>query len=676
MAGLVTAWELSSGDWRERLESITVYQRGWRLGGKGASSRGPHDRIEEHGLHVLLGCFDATFRILREVYAELDRSITDPACPLRTWQDAVSPAGDVGLADQDGDSWTHFVTRFSGNADLPGEPGAEDRPLTPLDVASRAIRLLADFHRAEAVGEVRSGIFLSTSPVPPASRSDVERLIRGAGMTAVAALLEGLGRASRLAEGATLDQADLEPLVDVIRSWRDGMRSIVRADPALRRTWQLVDLVASSLQGMAVDGLLSGKGWNSIDHLDYGEWLAKHGAAPETLQSAIVRGMHDLTFAYEGADHSKPGFAAGLGLQLAGRMLFDFKGSIFWKMQAGMGEAIFAPMYEALVRRGVDFRFFRRLDRLGLSPSRSIQTVELTRQAELSPGRTRYSPLVRVDGLPCWPDRPLVDQLAGDPGEGSESHWGPREGTGTETLVAGRDFDVAVLAVSLGMVPFVASELVARDPSWRAMVDGVATVATRSAQLWFTSSESELGWKGPTGVTLSGFGENFDTWASMSHLLARETWPITGAPRSIAYLCAGMPDTDPALGEAAVRDTLMRFLEREARSLWPGASGPTGFAWEKLWDDQGRVGPDRLNAQYVRSNLDPSDRYVQSLPGSGKYRMAPGATGVDNLVVAGDWTACGFDAGCVEAATRSGVLAARASLSRSEGVSAGGRWRE
>ena len=676
MAGLVTAWELSSGDWRERLESITVYQRGWRLGGKGASSRGPHDRIEEHGLHVLLGCFDATFRILREVYAELDRSITDPACPLRTWQDAVSPAGDVGLADQDGDSWTHVVTRFSGNADLPGEPGAEDRPLTPLDVASRAVRLLADFHRAEAVGEVRSGIFLSTSPVPPASRSDVERLIRGAGMTAVAALLEGLGRASRLAEGATLDQADLEPLVDVIRSWRDGMRSIVRADPALRRTWQLVDLVASSLQGMAVDGLLSGKGWNSIDHLDYGEWLAKHGAAPETLQSAIVRGMHDLTFAYEGADHSKPGFAAGLGLQLAGRMLFDFKGSIFWKMQAGMGEAIFAPMYEALVRRGVDFRFFRRLDRLGLSPSRSIQTVELTRQAELSPGRTGYSPLVRVDGLPCWPDRPLVDQLAGDPGEGSESHWGPREGTGTETLVAGRDFDVAVLAVSLGMVPFVASELVASDPSWRAMVDGVATVATRSAQLWFTSSESELGWKGPTGVTLSGFGENFDTWASMSHLLARETWPITGAPRSIAYLCAGMPDTDPALGEAAVRDTLMRFLEREARSLWPGASGPTGFAWEKLWDDQGRVGPDRLNAQYVRSNLDPSDRYVQSLPGSGKYRMAPGATGVDNLVVAGDWTACGFDAGCVEAATRSGVLAARASLSRSEGVSAGGRWRE
>ena len=501
MAGLVTAWEMSSGDWRERLDSITVYQRGWRLGGKGASSRGPHERIEEHGLHVLLGCFDATFRVLREVYGELDRSVTDPSCPIRTWQDAVSPAGDVGLADRDGDDWTHVVTRFSGNAQLPGEPGAEDRPLTPLDVASRAIGLLADFHRAGAVPRTRSGVFLSASPVPPASTSDVEPLIRGAGLTVAASLLEGLERVSRLADGATLDQLDLEPLADAIRSWRDGIRTIVRADPALRRTWQLVDLVASSLQGMVVDGLLSGKGWDSIDHLDYGEWLAKHGAAPETLESPIVRGMHDLTFAYEGGDHGKPGFAAGLGLQLAGRMLFDFKGSIFWRMNAGTGEAIFAPMYEALVRRGVEFRFFRRLDGL-------VCRRELDRDDRAHPaGRA----VAGAEQLPAAGEGRWSSVLAAAatrrparlrPRGRTESHWGPREGTGTETLDAGRDFDVAVLAVSLGMVPFVASGLVARDPAWRAMVDGVATVATRSAQLWFTSSESDLGWKGPTGVTL------------------------------------------------------------------------------------------------------------------------------------------------------------------------------
>ena len=50
MAGLSAAWRLSEPGWRNRFQSITVYQRGWRLGGKGASSRGDHGRIEEHGL--------------------------------------------------------------------------------------------------------------------------------------------------------------------------------------------------------------------------------------------------------------------------------------------------------------------------------------------------------------------------------------------------------------------------------------------------------------------------------------------------------------------------------------------------------------------------------------------------------------------------------------------------
>src|SRR5690606_8906998 len=115
MAGLTAAWELSSGSRRARLDSIPVSQRGWRLGGKGASGRGDRGRIEEHGLHVLLGYYDATFRVLREVYAELDRDRTDPACPIRTWRDAFVPSGDVGLVDAHGPFAPEaFVTRFTG----------------------------------------------------------------------------------------------------------------------------------------------------------------------------------------------------------------------------------------------------------------------------------------------------------------------------------------------------------------------------------------------------------------------------------------------------------------------------------------------------------------------------------------------------------------------------------
>ena len=38
-------------------------------------------------------------------------------------------------------------------------------------------------------------------------------------------------------------------------------------------------------------------------------------------------------------------------------------------MTAGMGDVVFAPLYHALRARGVEFRFFHRVDRLGLTPT-------------------------------------------------------------------------------------------------------------------------------------------------------------------------------------------------------------------------------------------------------------------------------------------------------------------
>src|SRR5438445_4713900 len=101
MAGLSAAWRLSEPGWRDRFESITVYQRGWRLGGKGASSRGAHGRIEEHGLHLWLGYYENAFRVLRECYEELDRTTTDRGARVRTWREAMIPTPQVGLEDLD-----------------------------------------------------------------------------------------------------------------------------------------------------------------------------------------------------------------------------------------------------------------------------------------------------------------------------------------------------------------------------------------------------------------------------------------------------------------------------------------------------------------------------------------------------------------------------------------------
>ena len=171
--------------------------------------------------------------------------------------------------------------------------------------------------------------------------------------------------------------------------------------------------MTANLFGIMVDGLLTRpEGFGAINHLDYREWLLGHGIDPEALESPILRGMYDLVFGYEDGDPARPRFSAGLGLELATKMLLGYSGALFWKMQAGMGEVIFAPLYEVLRKRGVEFRFFHRVDALRLSDDgRSIAAIDVGVQAELADGVDAYDPLIRVKGLPCWPDAPLGAQL-------------------------------------------------------------------------------------------------------------------------------------------------------------------------------------------------------------------------------------------------------------------------
>jgi hypothetical protein len=250
-----------------------------------------------------------------------------------------------------------------------------------------------------------------------------------------------------------------------------------------------------------------------------------------------------------------------------------------------------------------------------------------------------------------------------------------RRRVASRTLRVGVDFDLVVLAVGLGAVPHVCREIVARDPRWRAMVDHVKTVATQAFQVWLSSDMAELGWKhGP--VAVSGFVEPFDTWADMGHLLQREVWQ--GRARSLAYFCSVLPDADvAATGDAAtpaavaalreqVRRDAATFLDRDVGHLWPRAVVDGRFRWDLLVaprDDDprpGNAGSERFASQFWTANVSPTERYTLSLPGSTSYRISPLDRTYDNLTVAGDWTACGFNAGCVEAAVMSGRLAAHA----------------
>jgi predicted NAD/FAD-dependent oxidoreductase len=92
-------------------------------------------------------------------------------------------------------------------------------------------------------------------------------------------------------------------------------------------------------------------------------------------------------------------------------------------------------------------------------------------------------------------------------------------------------------------------------------------------------------------------------------------------------------------------------------------SAGSGFPWQLLASpdpDAAARAAHPFDTQYWRANVNPSERYSQSLPGSAAFRISPLDDSYDNFTVAGDWTDCGFNAGCVEAAVISGRLAAHA----------------
>src|SRR5262245_41006162 len=95
-AGVTAAFELTRPELEGRFE-VTVYQLGWRLGGKGASGRGPADRIEEHGLHLWMGFYENAFRLMRECYAELGRDRDQHA--MADWTDAFVADPVCGVMD-------------------------------------------------------------------------------------------------------------------------------------------------------------------------------------------------------------------------------------------------------------------------------------------------------------------------------------------------------------------------------------------------------------------------------------------------------------------------------------------------------------------------------------------------------------------------------------------------
>ena len=564
VAGMAAAFDLTdTPDRREQLE-VTVYQMGWRLGGKGASGRDleRYDRIEEHGVHIWGGYYHNAFALMRRCYAELARP---SSCPLSRVEDAFRPRRGFNL-QEGAQRWNIELPVAAG---MPGDARME--------------------------------------------RSTHERL---------------------------------QLAIDGLRLLTRELSSLLRCVHARRRARIVADYVWTHLRGLVADRVAR-RGLEVLDDEDWSDWLRRHGAREETLRSPLVRGIYDMMFAYLEGDTGRPALSAGRVLHTYRRFALGYRGALFWEMQGGMGDVVFAPLYEVLRARGVDFRFFHRVD--ALRPEGGVvERIAMTRQAV--PCVDAYAPLVEIQGVPSWPARPLWEQLVDGErlGAAGVDLEDPRfEPDGAEPLMLRRgvDFDDVVLAVGRGAVPKLCGELVERDARWARALQHTPTVTTHALQLWTRRSAAEMGSPGERNL-VSGGAAPLAVRADMTHVEPRESWPAGDRPRHVAYFCGVLDRRDECFSPE-------EWVDRNLSDFFPDA-GP----------------PDRelIMDTFYERNAHPSDLYVLTPPGSVRHRLAADESGLSNLWLAGDWTRTSYSLGTVESACIAGRTAAQSILGEPLGI--------
>lgn len=680
ISSLAAVFEITSQpNWKEKYD-ITLYQMGWRLGGKGASGRNPYhaQRIEEHGLHVWFGCYDNAFDLLNRCYEANARPLGQP---LSTIAEAFEPAHSFVCMEQVGDRWEKWPIRFPHNQQTPGK--IEDPP-TIRELMGRMLDLVFEAMVVAHTGNATGNLDMF---------GEEDRKVLHALSNSFGQRFKSMGKMAGI-DLAELDiyeivatyrefieqqhaRGSYHMLLTILRQTRKWLWQDLkdRMDSTIcRRIWLMFDLISANVIGMIEDGVLR-SGFSAINKWDYREWVARHSYTPElTADSPVIQAFYSVNF----SGYKQATFEAGTALMGAMRIALTYRGAYFYRMQAGMGDVVFGPIYEVLKKRGVKFRFFHRVTSLHANAEgNQLERIRLVRQATLKSGDPDgYDPLVDVRGLPCWPSYPRYEQLVeGDALkaghidlESPHSGWQDVEQL---ELRAGADFDRVILGIPVAALKTIASELIARDQRWADMVTQVTTTATLAAQLWFKPDNLGLGWAFPhlqraiSGTHVLPYETNCD----LSNLLSLETWPEGHVPRHLSYLCGALyPHTDldendsayPAQVLEEVRNYTLEYLREHGRDIWPAAYASGEFDWNLLVDPAEGEGEARLNAQYIRANVDPSERYVLSEAGNSEYRMKTDASGYANLLLVGDWIDTGFNAGCIEASVISGKQAARA----------------
>lgn len=656
---------------------VTVYQQGWRLGGKGASGRNSAhaNRIEEHGLHVWMGWYQNAFAMIRNLYDEWE---PPKGSQFSDWTDAFDPCNVITFMNQDPSSqqWSGWTVNFPENPETPGDGKIMDSSWDYLVMMIEFLRHTSrqtDCAFDTEADDKHEGLIARLI-------EDTKHLFGFNQHKKEEGVHTSLTKAATIASKLPRDVREHLPhhhhgLIGLLEELRDWVEAQTEKSAKLTQFLALASLVLAVFRGLISAGFPHFREFPELwDDIEFRSWLKEHGANQHALDSGVLRSFYELGFCYVDGDRNKPAVAAGSALRCMMRMCGGYKGAVLWHMQAGMGDTIFTPIYEVLTRRGVAFKFFQRIDQLHLDDSgRKVQSISVTSQCRIK-GEQKYSPLISIRGVGCWPSEPFWDQIEHGSelrgkGVNFESYWSENPAEESYSIECGKDFDQIIFGISLGSIPIVASELVHKSDRWQKACDKVKTVQTQAAQLWLSPTRRGLGWEGPVTV-LTSYSPPMATWADMTYLVDRESWPEDERPGSLAYLCGVMAGPEHIPGPEqhdfpkqqydSVRSDTREWIERHASLLWPGTFTKGHFDDDLLVATPKVSLEHRYDAQYFRANIDPSERYVLTVPGSTKYRLTSSDPEFDNIVLAGDWTAGCINGGCVEGAVVGGMQAARA----------------
>ena len=683
---------------------VSMYTLGWRLGGKCAAGRSPTaaERIEEHGLHAFLGFYNNAIRTIREVW-------TEAGLPIATEQGPIAGAFDgkldVGLMDQRGGQWRYFQTGQLRNDGVPGFipetegerlPGFGDIMLGVLERVRGEIRKMLDLptfgdqlgkHLEEAEDETLWDRLVQTLDqiVGNVRESSLvqalERIVDYLQEVAIEEVADGIAKGRALFDGI----AWLLRLVrsTLVRNYDD---EAVDADADEWFRWSSLDVTLTIAFGIIESRTPN---LDALDRHDFREWLLAHGMDERNAQTSTVRMVYETLFATaDDLPVRADKVACGVAVRWFLLVGFGYEGYPAYDFKYSCPQTMLTPYYLALTKLGVDIHFFHRVEELqieGEGDDRRLAGIRMRRQATVKAGSSRYepfsSPRSRVDpeGLPGWPHAPHYEQLEEgeqlrEAGIDLEDAWSGWDGVADVSLQHGQDFDICVLGIPHGALAPLSRQLTDErsesfSPQWAEMIAGITVCRTFSFQLWFDRAADEL-YSGPPRDLLTGFIEPWPSMGEFTHLVPWEGWPSDMTPKFLAYHTGakeagayldGHPFTEkgwPQKVAADATEEMIAWLEQNHARMYDKVEGWDDFC-AALTAPAELEGEDRLRWQFFTSRIQPSDLYVLSRPGEMRHRLGQDESGVRDLFLCGDWTRTDLNCGCVEAATQSGMLAAR-----------------